>query len=139
MSAEEETLLQREHDDGSAYFRVEMDGHHRLRAHFRGDGTMDSAQAAVEAMKAAFEQVGETGTLAALMDLSEMHSTKMRAQFLITKALMPYRKRLHKVAVVGAKPMAKKLVSAVTRMARVQSVRFCDARAEALEWLGWEH
>ena len=66
-----------------------------------------------------------------------MHSTPLRAQFVVGKWLFTRKKQLAQVAVFGGKPIEMKIARAVMTIARMKNAAFYDTREQAMAWLGW--
>lgn len=124
--------------DAISWFRLTVDGEYRgiVRAH--GKGNMDGSRALLGMMDRVIAGSGASGKqFTGLIDMREVHSSPLRAQFLIGKWLFRQKKNFSRAAVFGARPWEAKIARAVLKIARFHNVGFFDEEASAREYLGW--
>lgn len=109
----------------------------RTMVRISGIGTVDGAHVLVE-MLDDIMALDPSRTGASIMDVSGVTKTPVRVQFVLGKWLLKNRKRVERVALVGAKPWEQKLAKAVMRIARFDHVAILETIPEALAFLGWD-
>ncbi|MGM0577874.1 MAG: STAS/SEC14 domain-containing protein [Myxococcota bacterium] len=131
------TLVHRTHDDGKVRMDLAFGDDHRLVVRFEGRGTMPGTYAFVEGLQEVFEAAGPDGRVEGMVDLSKLRGAPLRGQIVTAKGILPYRKQIGKVAIVGAGKAERKFATAALKIVRIDTVRYCDDEAEARDWLGW--
>ena len=124
---------------GTSNYRVTMDQDYRVRIVFHGRGTVDGTRALVVMLEDLGEIAPDEGQYCSFMDLRDFAGTPIRAQFILGKWLLKNRGRIHRVAVLGARPLEERLGRPVMRIGRMNRISFFSSHEElqAMDWLGW--
>lgn len=115
----------------------EVDEQYQVQIRFYGKGTMTGARAFLT-MLDEMVALSPTGARAdTVLDTRELDSAPLRSQLILTKWMIQNRHFVDRIAMLGAKPMVRRLASAVLRAARFDSLRFARTPEEAAAWTGF--
>ncbi len=104
---------------------------------FFGKGSMDGVHALIQMLNEMLS-VSPVGVKAkAILDTSQLDSAPLRSQLILAKWMLQNRAQVDRIVIVGAKPMIRRLASAVLRAARFDQVQFVRNIDEAAAWIGF--
>jgi hypothetical protein len=124
------------YDDGQSRFRFTVDEAYLTIIRFHGKGNMDSAHAFIGMLDEALDVLGRDRKTTAIVDLSDLHGSPLRAQFILGKWLFKNKAIINGIAVFGAAPWETTLAKAIFKIAGMSRVTFCKTEPEARRWLG---
>lgn len=133
----DEKIYEKTYDDGSVKIEIALDKQFRSLTRFYGKGTMGGARAFVAMLDEMVAVAGRENKTQAMSDLSQLHGSPVRAQFVIGKWLFKNKDLVDAVAVFGGRPWEMKLAKAVMKIARLDGVGFFQNQADAERFLGW--
>lgn len=117
--------------------RCTIDPDFKVRLVATGKGTMEGAHAFVRILNEAIEELGRDYRVEAKVDLRQLYSSPVRAQFVLGKWLFANKALIDNVAIFGGKPWEMRLARVVMKIARMKRVGFFDTEAQAIAYLGW--
>jgi hypothetical protein len=124
-------------DHGVAVRLEEVDGQYRVSAHFYGKGSMDGARAFVKMLTEMLPLAPEGSRANSVLDTRALDTAPIRSQLILAKWLIQNRHFVDRIAILGAKPMVRRLATAVLKAARFKAVQFVSTPQEASAWTGF--
>jgi hypothetical protein len=132
-----EYLFEREWQKRSERVVFRVDQEHRSFVYFYGKGSMEGTRMFLRFADEAIVELGDAYRTFSLVNLTQLDSAPLRAQFSLGKWLFSNKRYITKIAVFGGRPFEMKLARAVMKIARMREVDFFKTEASARAFLGF--
>ena len=126
-----------EPDNGVSVRLVLVESQYRLSVRFYGKGSMSGAKAFVRMLDEVLLICPEGARIDSLLDTRDLDTAPVRSQLILAKWMIQNRNVVDRIAMLGAKPMIRRLATAVLKAARFNAVRFARTPEEAASWTGF--
>ena len=130
-----QTIYSHESNVGGADLRMILTDRWECVLGMVGKGSVEGARNFVARISEMHEAHPDADPTIVAVDLSELHSSPVRAQIIIGRWLLQNRHLVGRIGVFEGAPLEMKLARALMKMARMREVGFFESRDEAFAFL----